>query len=116
MFRYTQGGHRRPSMGRHPLSHCRHPGVRARQEGRSLSQEALLPPGRMSPMTEHHFKTNIQKGRNMKSLTQCKKISHLPLVIAHALVALTVLLVVPLVLVVRQQHPDPGPPVVTVSG
>jgi len=69
----------------------------------------------MSPMTEHHFKTNIQKGRNMKSLTKCKKISLLPFVIAQALVALTVLLVVPPVLGEGTQHRE-EPPDGTVSG
>ena len=40
-----EGGHRRPSVGRHPLPHRRHAGSRARQEGRPLPQEALLPAG-----------------------------------------------------------------------
>ena len=43
-----QGGHRRSSVGRHPLSHRRRAGLRARQESRPLHAAALLPPG---PMT-----------------------------------------------------------------
>ncbi|PYK21015.1 MAG: peroxidase [Verrucomicrobia bacterium] len=52
----------------------------------------------------------------MNSLTQVKKISILPFVIAQALVALTVLLVAPPVLGERGQHRDSAPPDVTVSG
>jgi hypothetical protein len=52
----------------------------------------------------------------MNSLTKFKKISILPFVIAQALVALTVLVVVPPALGERGQHRDPGPPDVTVSG
>src|SRR4030095_4239452 len=103
-------------MGRDPLSHCRHPRGRARQEGRPLSREALLPPGPMSPITKHHFKTNTEQGRNMNSLTQIKTISIRSFVIAQVLVALTVLLIVPPILGEGTQHRDPGPPDVTVTG
>ena len=35
--------YRRPRLGRHPLPHCRPAGSRARQEGREVRAEELLP-------------------------------------------------------------------------
>ena len=52
----------------------------------------------------------------MNPLTQFKKISIPPLLIAQALVALTALIVVPALLGEGTQHPDAAPPDVTVSG
>ena len=43
LLRRAQGGHRRARLGRHPLPHRRRPRGGARQEGRPLAQEALLP-------------------------------------------------------------------------
>ena len=42
----AQGDHRRPRVERDPLPHRRRAGSRARQEGRALPGEALLPAGR----------------------------------------------------------------------
>ena len=53
-------GHRRPSVGRHPFPHRRRAGSQARQEGRPLPQEALLPASPRTPPMRHHFKTNTE--------------------------------------------------------
>src|ERR1044072_7271815 len=107
--------HRRPSVGRHSLPHCGRARSRARQESRPLSQEALLPTGQTSPMTEKFSKAYPEK-KKMNSQFKCKKISNLPFVIADLLVALTALIVVPALLGDGTQHRDPSPPDVTVAG
>src|SRR5205809_2997979 len=69
-------------------------------------------------MKENHPNNNpasTKKGTTMNPLTQFKKISVPPLLIAAALVALTALILVPLLLSEGTQHRE-GPPDVTVSG
>src|SRR6266487_2632348 len=91
----AQGDHRRPSVGRHPLPHCRHARSRAGQEGRPLPQEALLPAG-PTPMTNGISKpiriskrannnSGINKETTMNPLTQFKKTPILSLLIMASL-------------------------------
>ena len=57
LLRRAQGDHRRPRVGRHPLPNRRRTGRRARQEGRPLARQALLPTRRLSHAQRNEGRT-----------------------------------------------------------